>query len=152
MSLIEKRLKELGISIPIIPPPKFSYIPGVVVGNLAFVSGQTPTINGELKFKGKVSIDLSVEQAYLAAQLAALNCIGELKVVLGDLDRVKRIVQVSGYVASSEGFVEQPQVVNGASDLILQVWGEFGKHARKAIGVKELPGGAPVEVELIAEI
>jgi enamine deaminase RidA (YjgF/YER057c/UK114 family) len=102
--------------------------------------------------EGKVGGDMKVEEGYAAAKLAAVNCVAELKLVLGDLNRVIRIVNLSGYVASEEGFVQQPAVVNGASDLIVKIWGEQGKHSRKAIGVSELPGGAPVEIELIAEI
>jgi enamine deaminase RidA (YjgF/YER057c/UK114 family) len=149
---INERIKELGIEIPKLPKPVFSYIPGVITGNLVYVSGQTPTKDGELVYKGKVGGDLKVEDGYEAAKLAAVNCVAELKLVLGDLNRVVRIVNLSGYVASEEGFVQQPAVVNGASDLIVEIWGEKGKHSRKAIGVFELPSGAPVEIELIAEI
>jgi enamine deaminase RidA (YjgF/YER057c/UK114 family) len=149
---INDRIKELGIEIPRLPKPVFSYVPGVITGNLIYVSGQTPTKDGELVYKGKVGGDLEVEEGYEAAKLAAVNCVAELKLVLGDLTRVVRIVNLSGYVASEEGFVQQPAVVNGASDLIVKIWGEKGKHSRKAIGVYELPSGAPVEIELIAEI
>lgn len=149
---IDEKIKKLGILIPKIQEPKFSYIPGRKIGNLIYVSGQTPTKYGKLVYKGKVSKDISIEDAYKAARLAALNCIGELKFVLGDLIRVKKIIKLNGFVASSKGFVQQPKVVNGASDLLLEIWGDKGSHARKAIGVYELPGGAPVEIELIAEI
>ena len=145
-------IKELGIELPQLPKPVFSYVPGVITGKLIYVSGQTPTKDGELVYKGKVGGELKVEEGYEAAKLAAVNCVAELKLVLGDLNRVVRIVNLSGYVASAEGFVQQPAVVNGASDLIVKIWGEQGKHSRKAIGVSELPGGAPVEIELIAEI
>ena len=145
-------IKELGIELPQLPKPVFSYVPGVITGKLIYVSGQTPTKDGELVCKGKVGGELKVEEGYEAAKLAAVNCVAELKLVLGDLNRVVRIVNLSGYVASAEGFVQQPAVVNGASDLIVKIWGEQGKHSRKAIGVSELPGGAPVEIELIAEI
>ena len=149
---INERIKELEREIPGLPKPVFSYVPGVITGNVIYVSGQTPTKDGELVFKGKVGGDLKVEDGYEAAKLAAVNCVAELKLVLGDLNRVVRIVNLSGYVASEKGFVQQPAVVNGASDLIVKIWGEKGKHSRKAIGVSELPGGAPVEIELIAEI
>ncbi len=149
---INERIKELELEIPGLPKPVFSYVPGVITGNLIYVSGQTPTKDGELVCKGKVGGDLKVEEGYEAAKLAVVNCIAELKLVLGDLNRVVRIVNLSGYVASEEGFVQQPAVVNGASDMIVKIWGEKGKHSRKAIGVFELPGGAPVEIELIAEI
>ena len=149
---INDNIKELGIELPQLPKPVFSYVPGVITGKLIYVSGQTPTKDGELVCKGKVGGELKVEEGYEAAKLAAVNCVAELKLVLGDLNRVVRIVNLSGYVASAEGFVQQPAVVNGASDLIVKIWGEQGKHSRKAIGVSELPGGAPVEIELIAEI
>lgn len=149
---INRRIEELGIQIPELPKPKFSYVPGVVTGNLIYVSGQTPTKDGKLVYRGKLGSEMDVEEGYKAARLAGINCVAELKLVLGDLNRVKRLVKLSGYVASSDGFTKQPAVVNGASDLMLEIWGENGRHARKAIGVNELPGGAPVEVELIAEI
>ena len=149
---VNERIKEYGIEIPVIPKPKYSYVPGVITGSLIYVSGQTPTKDGVLVYKGKLGDDITEEDGYKAARLACVNCIAELKLVLGDLNRVKRIVNLSGYVASSEGFVHQPAVVNGASDLIVEIWGEDGKHSRKAIGVFELPDGAPVEIELIAEI
>jgi len=151
-SNINDNIKELGIELPQLPKPVFSYVPGVITGKLIYVSGQTPTKDGELVCKGKVGGELKVEEGYEAAKLAAVNCVAEMKLVLGDLNRVVRIVNLSGYVASAEGFVQQPAVVNGASDLIVKIWGEQGKHSRKAIGVSELPGGAPVEIELIAEI
>lgn len=149
---INGRIRELGIDIPELPKPKYSYVPGVPVGNLIYVSGQTPTKEGKLSYRGKLGQDVDLETGYKAARLAAINCIAEMKIVLGDLNRVKRLVQLSGYVASAEGFTRQPAVVNGASELMLEIWGEKGKHARKAIGVNELPDGAPVEIELIAEI
>ena len=149
---IDEKIKELGIEIPRIPKPKFSYVPGVITGNIIYVSGQTPTKEGKLVYRGKLGRELKIEEGYEAARLAAINCVAELKLILGDLDRVKRIVNVGGYVASDEGFAKQPAVVNGASDLIVEIWGEDGKHSRKAIGVYDLPDGAPVEIDLIAEI
>lgn len=149
---INEKIKKLGILIPKLSEPEFSYIHGRLAGSLAFVSGQTPIENGELIYKGKVPEDVSIEDAYRAARLAALNCLAELKFILRDLNRVKKIIKLSGFVASNKGFTQQPRVVNGASDLLLEIWGNNGKHARKAIGVYELPGGAPVEIEIIAEI
>ena len=149
---IDKRLSELGITLPELPKPKFSYVPGVVSGKMIYVSGQTPTKDGELLFRGKLGRELRIEDGYQAARRAAINCVAELKLVLGDLNRVRRLVQLSGYVASADGFSQQPAVVNGASDLMLEIWGENGRHARKALGVNELPDGAPVEIELIAEL
>ncbi|MHC4104615.1 MAG: RidA family protein, partial [Planctomycetota bacterium] len=112
---INDKIKELGIKLPQLPKPVFSYVPGVITGNLIYVSGQTPTRDGELVCEGKVGGDIKVEEGYAAAKLAAVNCVAELKLVLGDLNRVIRIVNLSGYVASEEGFVQQPAVVNGAS-------------------------------------
>jgi enamine deaminase RidA (YjgF/YER057c/UK114 family) len=149
---IDKRLAELGITLPELPKPKFSYVPGVVSGKMIYVSGQTPTKDGELLFRGKLGRELRIEDGYQAARRAAINCVAELKLVLGDLNRIRRLVQLSGYVASADGFSQQPAVVNGASDLMLEIWGENGRHARKALGVNELPDGAPVEIELIAEL
>ena len=152
MADINEVLKEKRIVVPELPQPRFSYIPGRIAGSLAYVSGQTPTKAGALVYRGKVGREVSIEDGYQAARLAALNCVAELKLVLGDLNRVKQIVKLNGYVASAEGFTQQPRVINGASDLLAEIWGEQGKHARKAIGVYELPDGAPVEVELIAEV
>lgn len=149
---IVKRLQELDLEIPEIAEGKFSYIPGRIVGNLVFVSGAIPISDGKLLYQGKLGRTISVEQGYEAARLAALNCVGALQYTLKDLHKVKKIIKLSGYVASAEGFTQQPQVVNGASDLLIEIWGEEGKHARKAIGVFELPMGVPVEIELIAEI
>ena len=152
MSSIQAKLTELGIKIPSIPKPTAAYVPGRIVGNLVFVSGQTPTVDGKLMYRGKVGRDLTVEQGYDAARLAALNCLAELEMVLGSLDYVKSIVKVNGYVSSEENFNDQPKVVNGASELLESVFGEAGSHSRIALGTNELPGGAPVEIELIAEI
>jgi len=152
MANIDGVLKAKQIVVPELPQPRFSYIPGRIAGKLIYVSGQTPTKGGVLVYKGKLGRELAIEEGYQAARLAALNCVAELKLVLGDLNRVKQIVKLNGYVASAEGFTQQPRVINGASDLLAEIWGEQGKHARKAIGVFELPDGAPVEVELIAEL
>ena len=147
-----ERLQELGISLPAIPPAAGRYLPGVRSGQLVFVSGQTPTVNGQPVITGYVGKDVSLDQARQAARLAALNCLAQLQAVTGSLDRVRRMVRVTGYVRSSPGFVDQPSVVNGASELLIELWGELGQHARSAIGVAELPGGAPVEIELIVEV
>ncbi len=149
---IEKKLKESGITIPKAPEPAGAYVPAVVIGDLVFASGQTPTVNGELQYVGKVGKEVSVEDAYKGARLSMLNCLAEINAALGSLDKVDRIVKVNGYVASAPGFGEQPKVVNGASDLLLEVFGEKGKHARAAVGVAELPFNAPVEVEVICSI
>lgn len=150
MSVYE-RLKELGITVPKVEP-RFLFVPGVRAGDLLFVSGQTPEVDGEMKYAGVVGEDLDVETAKRAARLAALNCLGEVEAVLGSLDRVERIVRVIGYVRSGRGFGEQPLVMNGASELLIEVFGERGKHARAALGTSELPFGAPVEMEMIVQV
>jgi len=148
----ERRLAGLGISVPKLPPPVAVYVPAVRTGRLVFASGQTPTIDGVLQARGKLGDGISVEEGQRAARLAALNCLAEVRDLLGSLDAVSRVVRLTGYVASAPGFGEQPAVINGASQLIEQVFGEAGRHARSAIGVAELPFGAPVEVELIVEV
>ncbi len=152
MSQIEARLAERGIEIPTLPPPAFAYVPAIRTGNLVYASGQTPTIGGVLQVHGKLGAEVSVEEGQAAARLAAINCLAEVRALVGSLDRVARVVRLTGYVASAPGFGQQPAVMNGASQLLEQVFGEAGRHARSAIGVAELPGGAPVEVELIVEV
>lgn len=146
------RLRAAGIELPPCPRPVGSYAPGKIHEGLVFASGQTPTRDGVPVYKGRVGRELSVEDAYAAARLAALNCLSELEAVCEDLRRVQGILKVNGYVAAEEWFGEQPAVVNGASDLLGEVFGEAGVHARTAIGVHSLPGGAPVEIELVASL
>jgi enamine deaminase RidA (YjgF/YER057c/UK114 family) len=152
----ETRVKELGLTIPETPIPVANYVPAVQVGNLIFASGQTPTVSGQLIMKGKLGRDISIEQGQEGAHLALLNCLAEVRSVTKTLDAIVRIVKLNGYVASAvasaEGFGAQPQVVNRASLLLEEIFGAAGKHARAAIGVAELPAGAPVELELIVEI
>jgi len=148
----EARIKELGLTIPETPRPVANYVPAVQAGNLIFVSGQTPTVSGRLLTKGKLGRDLSIEQGQEAARQALLNLLAAVRSTTGTLNAIKRIVKLNGWVASAEGFVNQPQVVNGASLLLEEIFGDAGKHARAAIGVAELPSGAPVELELIVEV
>ena len=148
----EARLGELAIALPEATAPVASYVPVVVTGALAFVSGQVPLSEGKLLVSGKVGADVGLQEATEAARRCALQILAVLRAELGSLDRVARIVKVSVFVASSPGFTEQPKVANGASDLLVQVFGDAGRHARAAVGVAELPLGAPVEVELIAEL
>ena len=148
----ERRLADLGITVPTLPPPVAAYLAAVRTGRLVFASGQTPTIDGVLQVRGKLGDGISVEEGNRAARLAALNCLAEVPGLFGSLDAVSRVVRLTGYVASAPGFGEQPAVINGASQLIEEVFGETGRHARSAIGVAELPFGAPVEVELIIEV
>jgi enamine deaminase RidA (YjgF/YER057c/UK114 family) len=151
MTTAEDRLAELGIVVPQLPPPVAVYVPAVRTGRVVYASGQTPTIDGVLQVRGRLGESVSVEEGQRAARLAALNCLAEVRALLGSLDAVSRVLRLTGYVASAPGFGEQPYVINGASELMEQVFGDAGRHARSAIGVAELPFGAPVEVELIVE-
>ncbi len=146
---LSERLKSLGITLPATPKPIAAYVPAVVADNFVFTSGQLPIVNGQLQYRGKLGSEITKEQGYEAAKICALNALSAIASVIGDLDRVSKAVKVVGYVASAPGFTEQPAVVNGASDLLRQLFGENGAHARSAVGVAELPLGAPVEIELI---
>lgn len=145
----EERAKSLGIKIPEPATPVGAYVLAVQGGTLVFTAGQRPMKGGVPAFKGKVGQDLNVEDAYEAAKLAALNCLAAAKSVLGTIDRVERVIKVNGYVNSAPGFTDQPKVMNGASDLLVQIFGEKGRHARTSVGVNELPMDITVEVELI---
>jgi enamine deaminase RidA (YjgF/YER057c/UK114 family) len=148
---IEKRLQELGITLPSAAAPLANYVPYVQEGTLIFISGQVPRgDDGQLKYVGKVGQELSVEDGYASARLCALNCLAQLRAALGSLDKVKRIVRVGGFVNCTDGFTQQPQVVNGASDLIVEVFGDKGRHARAAVGNNALPGNVATEVEMVA--
>lgn len=148
---IEKHLTELGIILPEAPRPVAAYVPAVNSGNLLFVSGQLCLVNGELLYKGRVGKEVSLEQGYEAARIAAVNFLAIVKKELGSLDRVKRVVKVVGYVASDPDFYDQPKVINGASELLAEVFGDQGRHARSAVGVNSLPLNTPVEIEVIVE-
>lgn len=145
----EERAKSIGITIPQAATPVGAYQLAVQGGMLLFTAGQGPMREGVPVFKGKVGRDLTVEDAYEAAKLAALNCLAAAKSFLGTLDRIERVVKVNGYVNSAPGFTEQAKVMNGASDLLVQIFGEKGRHARTSIGVSELPLNIAVEVDLV---
>jgi len=149
---IEDKLNQLQIELPDIATPLGSYRPYVVSGKYIYVSGQLPLKNGELLFKGVVGDDVSLEEAVQSARVCAINSLAVLKDATGDLNRIKKIVKVTGYVSSSENFYKQADVINGASNLYFDVFGDKGVHARAAVGVYKLPIDAPVEVDLIAEI
>jgi enamine deaminase RidA (YjgF/YER057c/UK114 family) len=149
---IENRLAEIGVTLPNVPKPVASYLPVVRSGNLLFLSGQLCTVAGELKYQGKVGKEVSLEDACQAAKIAAINSLAVIKQQVGSLDKVKRIVKVVGYVASDPSFSDQPKVINGASDFLVDVFGDKGSHARSAVGVAALPLNVPVEVEMIVEI
>ncbi len=149
---VYQRLRDCGYSIPEAPKPVASYLPAKQHNDVVYSSGQTGTINGELTFRGKVANDVSIPDAQQSAKVAVLNCLAAIEITIGDLNRIAEIVRLTGYVASSSGFSLQPQVVEGASRLLLDVFGDKGQHARSAIGVAELPSNAPVEVELIVRV
>jgi enamine deaminase RidA (YjgF/YER057c/UK114 family) len=152
MSTPEERLAELGLEVPEVATPVAAYIPAVRSGNHVFTSGQLPIRAGELMATGLVGSEVTAEEAYACARQCALNAIAAVKSQVGDLSGVKRVVKVVGFVASAPGFTGQPGVVNGASDLLGEVFGDAGRHARSAVGVAALPLGAPVEVELLVEL
>jgi len=149
---VEERLAELGLTLPEVAKPVASYVPGVLEDGWLYVSGQLPLRAGELAYRGKVGDDVTTEQGYEAARLCALNILAVARALAGSLDRVRRVVKVVGFVNSAPGFTGQPQVVNGASDLLVQVFGEAGRHARSAVGVSELPLNAAVEVEAVFRV
>lgn len=152
MSAIEQRLAELGLSVPELVPPVAAYQPAVVADGVVYISGQLPLVDGKLPRSGKVGAEVSAEQAYDVARTCGLNLIAALKHAVGDLDRITRIAKVGGFVASAPDFTGQPQVINGTSELLAEVFGEVGQHARSAVGVAVLPMDTPVEVDLIAHI
>ena len=150
---IDTRLAELGITIPDAPAPAANYLPFTVSGNLVFVAGQVPFVDGKLTATGHVGDNATVEDGYAQARICAINLIAQLKVACGgDLDRVRRVVKLGGFVASTPDFTGQPGVINGASDLMVEVFGDAGKHARFAVGASVLPLGCLVEVDGIFEI
>ena len=149
---IEARLKELGIELPPAITPVANYVPAVVTGNLVFLSGHGPVNEDGTLVTGKVGADLTVEEGYETARLIAMGLLGSLKAQIGDLDRVNRIVKLLGLVNCTAEFTDQPKVINGASDFLVEVFGEKGKHARSAVGTNALPMNISVEIEMIVEI
>ena len=149
---IENRLKEIGIELPSPVKPMANYVTAVQTGNLVFTSGHGPVnVSGDLE-TGQLGADMTVEEGYQSARLVGLGLISTLKDALGDLDRIKRVVKVVGFVNSTPDFLDHPKVVNGVSDLLVEVFGDKGRHARSAVGMVQLPGGIPVEVEVIVEV
>jgi len=149
---IENRLTELGISVPTVAAPVAAYIPAQKSGNLIFTSGQLPMRDGVLMATGILGVDVEIDDAYACARQCALNALAAIKAIVGDLDKVTKIVKVTGYVASHPTFTNQPAVVNGASELLGQVFGDLAAHARSSIGMAVLPLNSPVEIELIVEV
>ncbi len=152
MGIVEDRLKQVGIELPTVPASLANYVGAVRTGNLIYLSGRLPMREGQVAYKGKLGREISADDGYQAARLAALNVIATLQTEVGDLDRVTRIVKLLGMVASDPEFTEQASVLNGASDLMVEVFGDKGRHARSAIGVAALPMNSCVEIELIAEV
>ena len=150
--MIDEKLASLNIILPTPPKPAGSYVPVVITGNLAFVSGQIPIKDGKVAFLGKVPKDLTIEEAQKAAKLCIINALAQLKIELGSLDSISKIVRVSGFVNSATEFTEQPKVINAASDLLYEIFGSKGQHSRIAIGVANLPLNSCVEIDMVVEI
>ena len=148
----EQKLTQLGFELPAPPKPVANYVPVVRTGDLLFLSGVLPSRDGQLIMTGKLGQNLSIDQGMEAARVAVLNGLSIIRQEAGSLDRVKRIVKMVGHIASAPGFTDQPQVLNGASDLLVSLFGDAGRHARVAVGAAELPRQAPVEIELIVEL
>lgn len=151
MSRIEEKLKEMGIVIPEAAKPVAAYVPGVLENGYVYTSGQLPSVSGVVR-KGKLGDNLTVEEGYEAAKICAINCLAVVKSLVGDLDKVERIVKVVGFVNSTPGCESQPKVINGASELLGKIFDEAGAHARSAVGVASLPLGACCEVEMIVKV
>ena len=152
---VEKKLADMGLSLPPSPTPVANYVPAVRSGNLLFVSGHGPAFmkDGKIEYiRGKLGKDMTVEQGYEAAKHVMLNILQSMKGVIGDLDKVRRVVKLLGFVNCTEDFPDQPKVINGASDLLVALYGERGRHARSAVGMQQLPFGIAVEIEMVVEV
>jgi enamine deaminase RidA (YjgF/YER057c/UK114 family) len=152
MTRVETKLRELGLSLPEPPAPVANYVRAVTVGDLVFLSGHGPTRDGKQAYVGKVGKERTIEEGYAAAQLTMLNCLASLKQEIHDLDRVERIIKLFGMVNCTEDFEYHPEVINGASDLLVNLFGEHGRHARSAVGMQSLPRGITVEIEMIVKV
>ena len=150
--MIEKRLKDLGINIPNAPKPAGSYVPIVLTGKLAFVSGQIPIKDGQVVYQGKVGDTQSIDNAQEAAKLCVINGLAQIEAYCGTLDNLEKIIKISGFVNSTKDFTEHPKVINAASDLLMKIFDEKGRHSRIAIGVSSLPLNATVEIDMVVEI
>ena len=151
MTEVRAKLAELGLALPLAAKPVAAYVPAIRTGNIVFTAGQLPMVDGALAKTGKVGGEISIEEAKKLAEVCALNALAAVETV-ADVNKIVRVVRVVGYVNGVAGFTQQPAVINGASELFLNIWGEAGKHARSALGVAELPLNAPVEVELTVEV
>ena len=152
MENIEQRLSQLGIKLPNTAVPAGSYVPYVLEKNLLWISGQVPFWNGEVKYRGKVSSEVSMDDAVMAARLCGLNILAQIKTALGNLNRVERVIKLSGFVNSSSNFTDHPIVIDGASDLMVDVFGELGRHTRVAIGASSLPLNSSTEVDALVRV
>lgn len=150
--MIEEKIKELGLQLPEVAKPVAAYIPALISGDYVFTAGQIPFVKGELKYKGKVGAELTLEDGQKAAEICALNCLAAVKSVIGDLNKIERIVKLTAFVNNVDGYGDQPKVANGASELIGKIFSEIGKHARSAVGVSGLPLNAAVEIEMIVKV
>lgn len=150
--MMEDKIRELGFSLPDAPKPLAAYVPALLTGNLVFTAGQLPVSNGQLKYTGKVGREVSEEEGKKAAEICVLNCLGAVKSVIGELNRIEQVIKLTVFVNSAEGFINQPAVANGASELMEKIFGKSGSHARSAVGVSELPKNAPVEIEMIVKV
>ena len=150
--MIKENIERLGYELPDAPKPLAAYIPAIKVDKLIFTAGQIPSVKGELKYKGKLGKDIMIDDGRKAAEICALNCLAAVKGIINNLDEIDQIVKLTVFVNSTEKFTNQPQVANGASDLLEKIFGEKGKHVRSAVGVNELPLDAAVEIEMIVKI
>lgn len=150
--MIEERINELGYIVPEVPKPLAAYIPVIRVDNLVMTAGQLPMVEGKLYKEGKVGKEVSEEEGIKLAELCALNCLSVIKSEIGDLDKIQRIVKMTVFVNSADGYTAQPIIANGASEFVVKIFGEIGKHIRSAVGVNELPINSPVEIEMIAQV
>jgi enamine deaminase RidA (YjgF/YER057c/UK114 family) len=150
--MIEAKIKELGYTLPEAPKPLAAYIPAIRVDKFVYTAGQLPTVNGELKYKGKVGFQVTEENGQKAAEFSVLNCLSVIKSVCGNLDSIEQVVKLTVFVNSADNFTNQPKVANGASELLLKLFGEAGKHVRSALGVNELPLDAALEIEMIVKL
>ncbi len=150
--MIEAKIKELGYTLPEAPKPLAAYVPALKVDKFVYTSGQLPTVNGQLQYKGKVGYRVTEEEGQKAAEISVLNCLSVIKSVCNDLDAIEQVVKLTVYVNSADNFTNQPKVANGASELLLKIFGDAGKHVRSAVGVNELPLDAALEIEMIVKL
>jgi enamine deaminase RidA (YjgF/YER057c/UK114 family) len=150
--MVEAKIKELGFTLPEPAKPLAAYIPAIKIDKFVYTAGQLPSVGGQLMYKGKVGFDISEEDGQKAAELSLLNCLAVIKSVCGDLDQIEQIVKLTVFVNSSDGFTNQPKVANGASELLLKIFGDKGKHVRSAVGVNELPIDSALEIEMVVKL